>query len=57
MSTATVDRPVTEESQDLVDIMAEARTLKPQQQEKLSLFIKGYVTAATLINERDKAAI
>lgn len=57
MSSTTVERPVTGEYKELTELVKEAETLKPQQQEKLTLFIRGYVTAAAAINEREKATI
>lgn len=56
-TTATVERPVTEKNQDFAALMAEVATLAPQQQEKLTFFVQGYVAAAAGMNERNKAAI
>lgn len=57
MSETTVERPVTENNKDFAALMEEVATLEPQQQERLSLFVQGYVAAATSMNERNKAAI
>ena len=61
MSTGTVgttaERAVTEHNQDFAELMAEVATLKPHQQEKVTFFVQGYVAAASLLNERDRAAI
>ena len=57
MSIGTVERAVTEQNQGFAELMAEVATLKPQQQEKITLFVQGYVAAASLLNERDKTAI
>ncbi len=59
MSNTTVERPVTEKNQDFAALMAEVATLEPQQQEKLTFFVQGYVAAAAAagLNERNKAAI
>lgn len=56
-STTVVERPVTEKNQDFAALMAEVATLAPQQQEKLTFFVQGYVAAAAGMNERNKAAI
>lgn len=57
MSDTTVERPVTEKNQDFAAFMEKVATLEPQQQEKLTFFVQGYVAAAAGINERNKAAI
>lgn len=57
MNNTTVERPVTEKNQDFAALMAEVATLEPQQQEKLTFFVQGYVAAAAGMNERNKAAI
>lgn len=57
MSNQTVERPVAENNQDFAALMEEVAALEPQQQEKITLFVQGYVAAATAINERNKAAI
>ena len=57
MSTGTVEKPITEKNQDFAALMEEVATLEPQQQEKLTFFVQGYVAAAAAINERNKAAI
>lgn len=57
MSNTTVERPVTEKNQDFAALMEKVATLEPQQQEKLTCFVQGYVAAAVGINERNKAAI
>lgn len=59
MSNTTAERPVTEKNQDFAALMAEVATLEPQQQEKLTFFVQGYVAAAAAagLNERNKAAI
>ena len=57
MDTATVERPIKEERKVFATIAEEVAALKPEQQEKLSIFVQGYVTAMSIINERDKAAI
>ena len=56
MNEPTVEKRLTGEYEDLTEIVKEAETLKPQQQEKLGLFIRGYVTAMSIVNEKDKAA-
>lgn len=57
MNNTTVERPVTEKNQDFAELMEKVATLAPQQQEKLTFFVQGYVAAATGMNERNKAAI
>lgn len=57
MSNATVERPVAEKNQDFAELMKEVATLEPAQQEKLTFFVQGYVAAAAVLNERNKAAI
>lgn len=54
-TTATVERPVTEKNQDFAALMAEVATLEPQQQEKLTFYVQGYVAAAAGQNARKKA--
>lgn len=56
-TTVTVERPVTEKNQDFAELMEKVATLAPQQQEKLTFFVQGYVAAAAGMNERNKAAI
>ena len=56
MNNTTAERPVTEKNQDFAALMAEVATLEPQQQEKLTFFVQGYVAAAGM-NARNKAAI
>lgn len=56
-TTATVERPLTEDYQEFLELMGETAKLKPQQQERLNYFLRGYVTASAYINEQDKAAI
>lgn len=57
MNNTTAERNVAEENQDFAQLMAEVATLEPQQQEKITLFVQGYVAAAQLMNARDKEAI
>lgn len=58
MSNTTVERSVAEKNQDFAALMQQVATLEPQQQEKLTFFVQGYVAAATVgMNERNKAAI
>ena len=54
MSNTTAERPVTEKNQDFAALMAEVATLEPQQQEKLTFFVQGYVAAAAGLNERNR---
>lgn len=54
MNNATVERPVTEKNQDFAALMAEVATLEPQQQEKLTFFVQGYVAAAAGMNDMKK---
>ena len=57
VNNTTVNRKVTEENQDFAALMNKVANLEPEQQEKLSIFVQGYVAAMSIINERDKAAI
>lgn len=57
MKTATVGRQVKENNQDFAALMEEVATLEPQQQEKLTFFVQGYVAAAAGLNKRNKEAI
>lgn len=57
MNNQTVERPVTEKNQDFAALMAEVATLEPHQQEKITIFVQGYVAAVTGLNDRNKAAI
>ena len=57
MSVATAERVTEKVNQDFVDLMENMATLEPQQQEKLIFFMQGFVTAATGLNQRNKAAI
>ena len=57
MSNTILERPVTEKNQDFAALMEKVATLEPQQQEKLTFFVQGYVAAAAGINERNKAEI
>ena len=53
----TQERPVNEGVQTFADLMEEVKALEPQQQEKLTFFVQGYVAAAAGLNKRDKTAI
>lgn len=55
--TATVERPVPEAYKDLAALFIEVGALKQRQQEKLVLFLQGYITASLVLDERDKEAI
>ena len=57
MKNTTVERQITEKNKDFAELMEKVATLAPQQQEKLTFFVQGYVAAAAGINERNKAAI
>lgn len=57
MSNTTVERSVAEKNQDFAALMQQVATLEPQQQEKLTFFVQGYVAAAAGLNGRNKAAI
>ena len=57
MNNTTVERQITEKNKDFAELMEKVATLEPQQQEKLTFFVQGYVAAAAGINERNKAAI
>lgn len=59
MNTATVEnhKQKTGEYKEFEGLMDEVATLKPQQQERLNYFLRGYVTAAQYLNEKDRAAI
>ena len=57
MDAATAERTTEKTNQDFAALMEDMAAMEPQQQEKLLLFVQGYVTAATGLNQRDKAAI
>lgn len=57
MSNKKVERKVDEKNKSFVELMEDVANLEPQQQEKLTLFVQGYVAAAEGMNERKKAAI
>lgn len=43
--------------QEFADLMVEVAALEPQQQEKLTFYVQGYVAAAAGANSREKSAI
>ena len=57
MTATTQERPVSEGVQTFAELMEEVKGLEPQQQEKLTFFVQGYVAAAAGLNKRDKSAI
>ena len=57
MDAAIAERTTEKVNQDFTSLMGDIAALAPQQQEKLIFFMQGYVTAATGLNQRDKAAI
>lgn len=57
MSAATAERTTEKVNQDFAALMEDVAALEQKQQEKLIFFVQGYVTAATGLNQRDKAAI
>lgn len=59
MSTGKVLRTLEGENKTFAELMDDVAKLPPQKQEKLTLFVQGYVAAAevTAIKERNKEAI
>lgn len=57
MSEKTVKRQLNEKNTTFAELMDDVAKLEPQQQEKLTLFVQGYVAASAGMNERNKAAI
>lgn len=57
MSKGKVERKVDEKNKSFAELMEDVANLEPQQQEKLTLFVQGYVAASEGMNERKKAAV
>ena len=57
MNAVTTERPIKEERKVFATLAEEVAALKPEQQEKLSIFVQGYVAAMSISNGREKAAI
>lgn len=47
MRDTTVERTVTEKIQDFAALMEKIATLEPQQQEKITFFVQGYVAGSS----------
>lgn len=52
----TVERVITEKNQDFAELMEKIANLEPKRREQVIFYAQGFV-AASLLNERDKAAI
>lgn len=56
MNGTTVERPLTEKHKTFAELMEDVKNLEPAQQEKLSLWVQGYVAAAGLSNKKKSVA-